>query len=291
VHRLPVKDASWLAVQILEGLTKVHAAGIVHRDLKPGNVFLVRREDGTEIVKILDFGVCKMTKAGAASHSAVTGVGDLLGTPAYMSPEQIEHGPARVDARSDIYSVGVLLYRASAGRLPFRGKTILELLQQLRSGGGVALTEILPDVDPRFASIVDKAIEWSPAGRFQTAAEFRDALQRWLGAVKNVNRLLTDFLTAPDPTDRMEHPPVAAPTRKVNLPPVRPPPKRQKKQTNPPPADDEQLTVRKKGTEPESAMRTQRKRSKTGEVRGAPDASVDPEEKTAHKKGDHKKRA
>jgi serine/threonine-protein kinase len=291
VKRLPVKEASLLAIQILEGLVKVHAAGIVHRDLKPGNVFLVRDEDGSEMVKILDFGVCKMTKTGRASRAEVTGVGDLLGTPAYMSPEQIEHGPARVDARSDLYAVGVLLYRATAGKLPFRGKTIVELLQKLRAGGAVPLSEYVPDVDPRFAAIVDKAIEWSAEGRYQTAAQFRDALRRWLGAVKNVNQLLSEFLDEDEPEeeDTNERPAAAAPPRKkTNLPPVRPPPKRPRKSTRPPPPpSDDERTVRKKGAELESTLRTQRKQP----MRARQDAILDTEEKTAHKKGAQKKRA
>ena len=205
-RRLTTAEAARLAVQLLEGLSRVHAEGIVHRDLKPGNVFLGQKSDGTTTVKILDFGVCKITK-GRNQGDMSTGIGDLLGTPVYMSPEQLEHGPAAIDARADLYAVGVILYRATSGQLPYRGKTVVDVLRRLREGKPTPLSELVPDVDPRFAAIVDKAIEWNRDGRFQTAQEMKEAIERWFGAMVNVERLLAEFLgTPPEPAPTEDEP-------------------------------------------------------------------------------------
>lgn len=185
-------EAARIVVQLLEGLAKVHAAGIIHRDLKPANVFLAR-SDGRDFVKILDFGICKIKHDPERSGEVFTGVGDILGTPSYMSPEQLEHGPHLVDARADLYAVGVLLYRALSGKLPYRAKTLVQLLLLLRGGKHDPIDEVV-DIDPGFAAIVTKAIEWDVAARYQSARAFQIALVEWMVSAKKVRSLLTDFL-------------------------------------------------------------------------------------------------
>jgi serine/threonine-protein kinase len=189
---MPPPEAARMVVQLLEGLGKVHAAGIIHRDLKPANVFLARRE-GRDFVKILDFGICKIKRDPDRSGEIFTGVGDILGTPSYMSPEQLEHGPHLVDARSDLYAVGVLLYRALSGKLPYRAKTLVQLLLQLRAGKHDPIEELV-DVDPALAAIVAKAIEWDVAARYQSARAFQLALVDWMVTAKKVESLLSEFL-------------------------------------------------------------------------------------------------
>ncbi len=180
-----------IGIQLLEGLAKVHDADIVHRDLKPANIFLAR-DDGREVVKILDFGICKMKSGKGVDLS--TGVGDLLGTLPYMCPEQLEHGNKRLDGRADLYAVGVMLYRCVTGQLPYRAPNLQELLALLRAGHAPKVNELEPDVDRGFAAVVDRAIEWDPKARYATARDFRDALVAWTKDRARVERILADFM-------------------------------------------------------------------------------------------------
>ena len=204
---MPAEGAAHLVIQLLEGLAKVHEAGIVHRDLKPANVFLARTHHGTDFVKILDFGICKILQDGRPGE-AFTGVGDILGTPSYMSPEQLELGPHLLDARSDLYAVGILLYRALSGRLPYRANNLVELLMQLRAHKAAPIEDVV-DVDPAFASIVTRATAWDRTKRYQTARVFRQALESWLSGSRRVDHLLTDFLEVPGSVPAPAAPPPA----------------------------------------------------------------------------------
>jgi len=190
---MTVPEAARFGVQLVEGLAKVHDAGIVHRDLKPPNVFLVTAEDGSDFVKILDFGVCKIQRS-IARNGPSTGVGDVLGTLGYMAPEQLEHGPQGVDARADLYAVGVLLYRAVAGCLPYPARNLPEHLTALRERRTSPLAELVKGTDPRFSEIVERAIEWDRDIRFQDARELLAALSTFCHANDQVHRLLADFL-------------------------------------------------------------------------------------------------
>jgi serine/threonine protein kinase len=189
---LPPAEVAVIGMQLTDGLERVHAAGIIHRDLKPANVFLARGEDGSEQVKILDFGVCKVR--GAKAGEARTAVGDLLGTLPYMAPEHIEQGASSLDERADIYSVGVLLYRCVTGRLPYIATNLFDLVKQLREGRAPPVREIAPDVDSGFATIVDRAIQWDPKARYKDAHELRAALAAWCQDASRIQRLLADFL-------------------------------------------------------------------------------------------------
>jgi serine/threonine protein kinase len=170
-------EVSHIGIQLLEGLVKVHEAGIIHRDLKPGNVFLATRKQGV-FVKILDFGVCKILQAHGRGE-ALTTMGQLLGTPAYMAPEAMQLGTSKVDARADLYSVGMILRRALAGRLPYEADSVVELLVRRREEKPLPLAQASPDVDAELADIVDRAIAAEPADRFQNAADFKRALVGW----------------------------------------------------------------------------------------------------------------
>jgi len=185
-------DVSHIAIQLLEGLAMVHDAGIVHRDLKPPNVFLAKKGDAGDFVKILDFGICKMLTR--ASLSDGTGGGDLLGTLSYMSPEQFAHGSRKIDARADIYSVGVILYRCVTGNVPFRGTTLVEHARLMKEGKAQDVRELAPDVDAGFAQIVHRAIEKDPAKRFPSARALQSELVGWTNRANRIEHLLSDYL-------------------------------------------------------------------------------------------------
>lgn len=211
VGTLPTVQAVRLAIQLLEGLAKVHDAGIVHRDLKPANVFLTQNDDQVDLVTILDFGVCKFDGEGATGGS-FTGPYDLLGTLGYVAPEQLENGPIDADGRSDIYAVGVLLYRSLAGRLPYPATNLSERFRAMREGRLVPLTEVAHDVDPTLWSIVERALAHDPTDRFQDARSLQKALLAWVQSTDDVSRLLLDAFDGSSPRTPTG---VTGPTRRV----------------------------------------------------------------------------
>jgi serine/threonine protein kinase len=130
---LPVGDACEIVLQACEALAEVHAAGIVHRDLKPSNLFVTRRADGSPCVKLLDFGISKFDfHGGRGTDPALTATATIMGSPSYMSPEQIK-STKEVDARSDVWSLGVVLYEAITGRPAFRGENVPQVCAMIVS--------------------------------------------------------------------------------------------------------------------------------------------------------------
>ena len=170
---LPHRAADLLA-QACRGLERAHARGIVHRDIKPSNLFVCRGAEGLETVKVLDFGVAKLRER-ADSASLQSGA-RLLGTLHYMAPEQIRCA-SDVDARADVYSLGIVLYQSLSGRLPHRGDTPHEVMHQILYRRCEALSCACPELDPRLAAIVDRALAYDPAHRFSTAGELERALR------------------------------------------------------------------------------------------------------------------
>ncbi len=166
--RLPLKTALELALQLAEALAAAHQAGVIHRDIKPENLML--RPDG--YLKVLDFGLAKLTEtrasAGRAAHSSTT-PGTVLGTVSYMSPEQAR-GQA-VDARTDLFSLGIVLYELATGRLPFDGETPSDVLAAILKSEPPALTEFLPAVPVAFQHVVARALRKARDERYQTADE------------------------------------------------------------------------------------------------------------------------
>jgi serine/threonine-protein kinase len=166
---LPLDRAAYLIDQILLALEHAHRAGVVHRDLKPANVML------TEVgIKIMDFGVAH---ARRADRSHVEGY--IVGTPAYMAPEQALG--ERVGEAADVYSIGVMFYRVLTRALPFEGETPLDMLQQQLSNTPTPIWRHRHDLPPWCDTIVQRALAKSPSDRFQTATEFRVALGRAAG--------------------------------------------------------------------------------------------------------------
>jgi serine/threonine-protein kinase len=175
--RLAPQEVGHILHQLLEGLAAAHAAEIIHRDLKPDNVFLMASKGGQkDFVKVLDFGVSKFNALD--SEMSMTRTGAVMGTPFYMSPEQARGG--KVDTRSDLYSVGVVVYQAVTGRVPFHAETFNELVFKIALESCEPAELVVPGLDPAFAALIVRAMVRDPAGRFQTAQEFQAAVGQWL---------------------------------------------------------------------------------------------------------------
>ena len=170
----PPARALNIAAQIAEALQASHDHGVIHRDLKPDNVFLIARDGTLDFVKILDFGVAKLTSPqDAVTHN--TCAGSLIGTPYYMSPEQCE-GKVEVDNRSDIYSLGVILFEMLTGMIPFGGKGFGEIIVKHLTVPPPSARSIVPGLPAALDALLFRALSKDPAQRFQSMAEFQAAL-------------------------------------------------------------------------------------------------------------------
>ena len=170
---------AWIAYQILAGLDVAHNAGIVHRDIKPDNVFLVAMPGVEDFVKLLDFGIAKLSSDSSQQHLTTTGT--MLGSPAFMAPEQVRSN--EVDHRVDLYAVGATMYLALSGRMPFEAATIHSLLLAITEQPCVPLHALDPSIDPALSAVVERAMQKDPNARFATAGEMRRALEPWLGGM------------------------------------------------------------------------------------------------------------
>jgi eukaryotic-like serine/threonine-protein kinase len=172
--RLTPEQIVPLIRQALVGLGAAHQAGIIHRDLKPDNIFVLHEKTGIrDYVKIIDFGISKFNALGGDMNMTRTGA--VMGTPYYMSPEQAK-GSGGVDHRSDIYAIGVILYEAVTGEVPFTGNTFNELMFKIVLSEPRPLAQVIPNLDPRFTEIVTRAMAREPGQRFANADEMIKAL-------------------------------------------------------------------------------------------------------------------
>jgi serine/threonine-protein kinase len=178
VGRLSPRDAIEIMTQVQRALAKAHAAGIVHRDLKPDNIYLVPDEE-RELAKVLDFGIAK--SANQALEGSSTKTGAMLGTPYYMSPEQAQ-GIKAVDHRSDLWSLGVIVFQMLTGKLPFESEALGDLLVKIIVTPPPMPSHFVQDLPPSFDEWWRKASQRDPAMRFQSAKELVDELKVALGS-------------------------------------------------------------------------------------------------------------
>ncbi len=182
---LPVAEVAEYMLQACEAIGEAHRQGIIHRDLKPANLFLTHRIDGRPFLKVLDFGISKFE--GSPAEMALTRTQTLLGTPLYMSPEQLR-AAKNVDARSDIWSLGVVMFELLAGRVPFDGNAMSELIIRIVQEEPPALASLRADIPSTIAAIVMRCLEKDPSRRYQNVSELACDLESCSVPMTQVSR-------------------------------------------------------------------------------------------------------
>jgi serine/threonine protein kinase len=160
--------------QVAGALDAAHQQGVVHRDLKSDNIMLVRH-DGGDWAKVLDFGIAKIKQPEGVRDVDITAANLVIGTPQYMSPEQCSQS-SPIDARSDVYSLGVIVYEMLAGRVPFTGESPTVIMMKQVQDAPPSIVEARPDLPASMAKVIARALAKQPSDRFQTAGEFSEAL-------------------------------------------------------------------------------------------------------------------
>ena len=166
-----VREIVNIGIELTRALDYAHRKGIVHRDVKPGNILLVQDRN---TVKVTDFGICHIENSGVSEETQRTRVGDVLGTPNYMSPEQV--AGLRVDSRSDLFSVGVVLYRMMTGVLPFEGDSIITVAYKIAQADPTPVDALRPGIPLSLRRAVDRSLKKQPDKRFATGEEYAQAL-------------------------------------------------------------------------------------------------------------------
>ncbi len=192
---LPLEQAGDILCQVGDALSAAHAAGIVHRDLKPANVMLAQRHDGSPLAKVVDFDIAKGSVEGEGDE--VTRMGYVVGTPEFMSPEQLTGDP--LDGRSDVYSLGVLLFRALTGSLPHIADSTQELMVKRLTESPMTLKEANPgnDYPTALQALVDRSLQRKAADRMESASAFSQELRRILAGVGADRRSRSRGATVP----------------------------------------------------------------------------------------------
>jgi len=229
---LPPVRAIGIMIQACDALAAAHRLGVIHRDIKPANLILARTADGSDSVKVLDFGIAKV-KAGSPLRdgASLTQTGAIVGTPTYMSPEQCQgaHGDQLTDA-SDLYSLGVVLYQMLTGSVPFKADTAVGMLMAHLQQSPPDPRVLVPSVPPQLVSVVFRALEKNPAKRFASADEMRKALE---DANSALGKTTVGSLRAVKLEPAVA--PLSPPSRPVTPVPVAP--------TPPPPAPEERIVA------------------------------------------------
>jgi eukaryotic-like serine/threonine-protein kinase len=216
--KLPAPTAVSYVLQACEAIAEAHAHGIVHRDLKPGNLFLTRRNDGTPCIKVLDFGISKLPSG--QMQAAMTNTRTVMGTPYYISPEQLRSS-RNADCRSDIWALGMVLYELLTGTVAFPRDTLPELCTAIICDGVPDFSTHGVEVAPALVRVVLRCLEKSPEARFQTLAELASALAAFVvdggASAERISRILDASARPsgsiqPPPTVPVEEPPASIPS-------------------------------------------------------------------------------
>ncbi|HEY3668922.1 MAG TPA: protein kinase [Polyangiaceae bacterium] len=162
-------------LQACEAIGEAHALGIVHRDLKPANLFVTRRVDGSPCIKVLDFGISKLTAPGGGADLGMTKTSTVMGSPLYMSPEQMS-STRNVDMRTDIWALGVILYEILTGRVPFEAETMPQLCGMILQDPPRPLRDLRPDLPDALQAVIFRCLEKSRERRFANVADLAAAL-------------------------------------------------------------------------------------------------------------------
>jgi serine/threonine-protein kinase len=236
---LPVGEAVDYVLQAGEALAEAHAFGIVHRDLKPANLFLTSSSDGSALIKVLDFGISKaLVVEGQSSTVTLTDSHDVLGSPCYMSPEQVRQ-PKKVDSRSDIWSLGIILHELLGGFPPFVSDTPMGVLAAVVTDDPPSLLMVRDDVPPDLEVVIAKCLEKEASQRYQDVVELATALKSYAPTsgeaavlrIAAVARAAKERALRPSrspasvlPVVSSLHPPDAATLKSSSNDPVAPPP-------------------------------------------------------------------
>ena len=176
---LPVRDVITYIMQAAEALAEAHALGIVHRDIKPHNLFLTKKANGRPSVKVLDFGISKTLDEQIGGDSSLTRTSAVMGSPHYMAPEQMRSA-RDVDARADVWALGVCLYQLLTGHVPFEAESLLELGGKVLHEPPVPVTNYRQDLAPELVTIVMRCLEKGPTERFKDGGDLASALEQHL---------------------------------------------------------------------------------------------------------------
>jgi serine/threonine-protein kinase len=192
---LPVEEVITYLLQVCEALAEAHGMGIIHRDLKPSNLFLIQRPNGSACVKVIDFGISKVVTQEGGD---LTSSGAMVGSPLYMSPEQMMHSK-NLDARSDIWAMGVVLYELVTGKVPFEGETFTQIVGRVLNHEPLLPSQVHPDLPEWVDAVVMRCLRKKPEERFQRidelAAALRSRARVAVGAM--TDPALTDTVRAP----------------------------------------------------------------------------------------------
>jgi serine/threonine-protein kinase len=217
--RLDLVETSLIIAQVAKGLAKAHELGIVHRDLKPENIFLTDSPDDDEqVAKIVDFGIAKFTEGAPAGMSSSTRTGTILGTPVYMSPEQAR-GLRDIDFRSDLWALGVVVYRCVVGRLPFQGEAVGDIVVKICTQDPVLPTQVDPMLPRGLDTWFSRCVARERQERFASVKELAATLLVVAGVISHPDQAfpLTNAASAPGPNLMRSPPSVHEASSKVEL--------------------------------------------------------------------------
>jgi serine/threonine protein kinase len=191
---LPIEETIDYLLQACEAVAVAHSLGIVHRDLKPSNLFLTTKRDGSALIKVLDFGISKaLDRESGVASATLTATGMVMGSPAYMSPEQIRSSK-KVDARTDIWALGIVAHELMTGRPPFDAETMPELIAMITADPPTPLRVLRPDAPPQLEAIIQRCLAKNPDERVQTVAGLVKELLHF--ATKNASLSAADSSAA-----------------------------------------------------------------------------------------------